>query len=295
LQLEPGATPAAQCRVTASEDATLRAFVVTHKQLVSDGTSYETYEASYRRYMDAIVACRHPTLPNLVAFPEGAGLVALLIGSRGEKARSASDSTAAFVNILKAYQQAREYFAEKYPSTAAARQTFLALHDVVWRTPIVFERICHVHDPYMNMPQLLFEGVTPSPLGAVVASMTHAADSGKQGCVGNENRGDRRERCDRDPCRQQHQPLASRGEQRGDGNEDAQRRAARQKPVAQRELQRDRHGRSHDVQQLGPNDAMKHGHADHCARLKTNQDGEDDEARHRAVTWDEMRTPRARR
>jgi Carbon-nitrogen hydrolase len=120
-----------------SDQGGVRAFVVGHHELVFDAESYASYEASYRRHLDAIAPCLSKERPNLIVFPEDAALGALLIGSRGSDSRAAGSSTEAFVQILTSYETPFQYYQAKFPAAGLRRQLVLALTDVVWRA---FER-----------------------------------------------------------------------------------------------------------------------------------------------------------
>jgi hypothetical protein len=132
----PAPAPAPSCLQHRDADAELRLFVVGHKHQVSDGESYASYAASYRRHMDGIAPCLSDALPNLVAFPEGTGLVALTIGSRGAEARAEASSTDAFVTVVQSYLPQAGYYADAFPGISLQRQVFLALSDVVWRATL---------------------------------------------------------------------------------------------------------------------------------------------------------------
>lgn len=132
-QDEPASTPA-ECRGFGFRDqGDVRVFVVGHRQTLEDATSYESFEASYRRHAQAIARCVSKRRPNLIVFPENAALGALLIGTRGAKARTESDSTVAFIRILESYETPFQYYQSKYPEAGLRRQLFLSLTDVVQR------------------------------------------------------------------------------------------------------------------------------------------------------------------
>lgn len=120
-----------------SDQGDVRVFVVGHKQTLADAESYATFEASYRRHVEAVEPCLSTERPNLVVFPENAALGALLVGARGEAARQSDTSIAAFVAALDAYPEVFEHYKAQYPEITLRRQLMLALTDVTWRA---FER-----------------------------------------------------------------------------------------------------------------------------------------------------------
>jgi predicted amidohydrolase len=128
--------PPPTCVHAAEPGADVRVFVVGHRHAVSDGTSYASYEASYRRHMRDVAPCLAPDRPNLVVFPEGAGLVALAIGKRGDAARKEKESIQAFLKIAEAYAGAGAYYERAFPGISFARKILLALSDVVWRASV---------------------------------------------------------------------------------------------------------------------------------------------------------------
>jgi hypothetical protein len=116
-----------------SDRGDVRAFVVGHKQSLDDLVSYESYERSFRRHVEAIAPCLSASRPNLVVFPENAALGALLIGSRAENARRQDKSIDAFTQVFVGYQQSVGWYAAKYPGLSINRWLLLALTDVGWR------------------------------------------------------------------------------------------------------------------------------------------------------------------
>lgn len=111
----------------------VRAFVVGHKQLVADAESYASFEASYRRHLEAIEPCLSADRPNLIVFPENAALGAFVLGSRAQQARAAKDSLSAFVEVLVAYPDQFAHYKAEYPTLTLRRHILLALTDVTWR------------------------------------------------------------------------------------------------------------------------------------------------------------------
>jgi len=120
-------------RLNLTDHGDVRVFVIGHKQLLADAESYQTFERSYRRHVEAIESCLSDSRPNLVVFPENAALGALLIGARGEGARAAESSTAAFIDVLGTYGDAFDHYKNENPSLTLRRQLLLALTDVTWR------------------------------------------------------------------------------------------------------------------------------------------------------------------
>jgi len=133
----PPAAPAAPaprpCTLAFEDRGAVRAFVVGHRFSVADAQDYASYEASYRRHMDAIAPCLSANRPNLVAFPEDAGLAAWFLGRRGADARGVATGELAFIAMYAAYMEQAEHYAARFPAISTPRALTLALADVAWR------------------------------------------------------------------------------------------------------------------------------------------------------------------
>ena len=70
----------------------------------------------------------------LVVFPEDAGLVNVLIGSRGATARRQTSALGAIPSLFEPYARQVAYYAQKYPGQNAVRLLFLALTDTLYRS-----------------------------------------------------------------------------------------------------------------------------------------------------------------
>lgn len=111
----------------------LRVFAMGHKQLLEHAESYKKYTESYMRDVRNISSCLAEDKPNLLVFPEDAGLIAAFIGERGKEARNADNSFSAFGALLSAYDKQVNYYINKYPSLPLGRYLTLALTHTVWK------------------------------------------------------------------------------------------------------------------------------------------------------------------
>ncbi|HZH75794.1 MAG TPA: hypothetical protein VEY88_07165 [Archangium sp.] len=121
------------CSLSFSDEGDARVFVVGHRFQLEDALSYESFEASYAEDMRAVAPCLSRTRPNLVLFPEDAGLIAWFGGPRALLARGASDVTSAFSAMYAGWAPAADAYRERFPGISAARGLTLALGDVAWR------------------------------------------------------------------------------------------------------------------------------------------------------------------
>jgi hypothetical protein len=133
---------------------TVRVFAVGYKQRLADAVSY----AAYRSKMLALVDAGHPQRSGLVQagvddvashlapadpeapplalvnFPEDAGLIAGLIGSRGAAARGQSTSTAAILALLDAYAPLIAYYTGVFGVGHPIGDLFVAATDTFYRS-----------------------------------------------------------------------------------------------------------------------------------------------------------------
>ncbi|MEW6271542.1 MAG: sialidase family protein [Thermodesulfobacteriota bacterium] len=132
----------------------VRVFLVGHKQRVADAQTVATFRAKILALVDARL--RTPDLVQagvddvashlapgdadapalaVVHFPEATGLVAGLIGSRGEAARDAGSSTEAFASLLGPYGDVIAHYGAVFPELQPQpiRALILALTDVLYR------------------------------------------------------------------------------------------------------------------------------------------------------------------
>ena len=70
----------------------------------------------------------------LVVFPEDAGLIAALIGTRGATARQQTSALGAIPSLFEPYADQVAYYSAKYPGQPALRILFLALTDTFYRS-----------------------------------------------------------------------------------------------------------------------------------------------------------------
>lgn len=121
------------CRLAFSDSGEVRVFVVGHRFTVEDAVTYEAFEASYAEDMRAVAPCLSPDRPNLVLFPEDAGLIAWFGGPRAMLARGAADTLTAFNAMYAGWAPAADAYRARFPGISAARGLTLALGDVAWR------------------------------------------------------------------------------------------------------------------------------------------------------------------
>jgi predicted amidohydrolase len=122
------------CSLSFRDEGDARVFVVGHRFQLEDAISYEAFEASYAEDMRAVAPCLSKTRPNLVVFPEDAGLIAWFGGPRALLARGASDVVTAFNAMYAGWAPAADAYRERFPGISAARGLTLALGDVAWRS-----------------------------------------------------------------------------------------------------------------------------------------------------------------
>ena len=122
------------CSLSFSDEGDARVFVVGHRFQLEDAISYESFEASYAEDLRAVAPCLSRTRPNLVVFPEDAGLIAWFGGPRALLARGASDVASAFSAMYAGWAPAADAYRERFPGISAARGLTLALGDVAWRS-----------------------------------------------------------------------------------------------------------------------------------------------------------------
>jgi predicted amidohydrolase len=122
------------CSLSFSDEGDARVFVVGHRFMLEDAISYESFEASYAEDMRAVAPCLSKTRPNLVVFPEDAGLIAWFGGPRAMLARGSSDVLTAFNAMYAGWAPAADAYRERFPGISAARGLTLALGDVAWRS-----------------------------------------------------------------------------------------------------------------------------------------------------------------
>ncbi|MCI0669759.1 MAG: hypothetical protein L0Y64_04815, partial [Myxococcaceae bacterium] len=121
------------CALTFRDEGDVRVFVVGHRFALEDAVTPEAFEASYAEDMRAVAPCLSSSRPNLVVFPEDAGLVAWFGGPRAMLARGASDVTGAFNAMYAGWAPAADAYRERFPGISAARALTLAGGDVAWR------------------------------------------------------------------------------------------------------------------------------------------------------------------
>ena len=132
----------------------VRMFAVGNKHRVQDAVTYADFRNKMAALMDAgfpnraayvqagvddVVSHLRPRDADaprkaLVVFPENAGLMNILIGSRGEVARRQTIALGAVPSLFEPYSEQLAYYAQKYPTQPAVRLLFLALTDTLYRS-----------------------------------------------------------------------------------------------------------------------------------------------------------------
>ncbi len=119
----------ARCELPFSGDGDVRVFAVVHRFTLDDAETYGSFRRSWRRHLGEIEPCLANDRPNLIVFPEDAGLLAWFLGTRGSDARQQTDSEVAFYNIYGQWSGAAQFYLDRDPSISAARALTLALGD----------------------------------------------------------------------------------------------------------------------------------------------------------------------
>ncbi len=126
--------PPPECPLSFEDTGQARVFTFGSKIRMDDAESYESYEAYFRGQVHEIADCMSDERPNLLLFPEDAGLHAGLIGSRGEGARGASNAEQAFLQLMLAYNDGPiGHIDALYDDLDTPRLIFLGLTDTLWR------------------------------------------------------------------------------------------------------------------------------------------------------------------
>ena len=132
----------------------VRMFAVGNKQRLDDAVTYADYHNKMAALMDrsfpnrdAYVqagvddvashirpADRRAPRNALVVFPEDVGLIAALIGTRGETSRKQTSTLGAIPSLFEPYTDQVAYYSNKYPGQPAVRALFLALTDTFYRS-----------------------------------------------------------------------------------------------------------------------------------------------------------------
>ena len=132
----------------------VRMFAVGNKHRIQDAVTYDDFRNKMAALMDAgfpnraayvqagvddVASHLRPTDPDaprkaLVVFPEDAGLVNVLIGSRGATARRQTSALGAIPSLFEPYSRQVAYYAQKYPGQPALRVLFMALTDTLYRS-----------------------------------------------------------------------------------------------------------------------------------------------------------------
>src|SRR5687768_17025574 len=131
----------------------VRMFAVGNKHRIQDAVTYDDFRNKMAALMDAgfpnraayvqtgvddVASHLRPADPGaprkaLVVFPEDAGLVNVLIGSRGATARRQTSALGAIPSLFEPYSKQVAYYAQKYPGQPALRVLFMALTDTLYR------------------------------------------------------------------------------------------------------------------------------------------------------------------
>ena len=132
----------------------MRVFAVGNKHRIADGVSYQAYRDKMSALMDRSFPGRgsfvqadvddvashirpaDPRAPKraLAVFPEDVGLIAALIGSRGEVARMQTSADFAIISLFSTYGPQTGYYGTKFPGALGVRSLILALTDTLYRS-----------------------------------------------------------------------------------------------------------------------------------------------------------------
>lgn len=129
----PNQPAPAECPLTFTDKGNVRVIAIGHRVTLADASSYAAFEASWRRHLPDIQACLSTTRPNLLLFPEDAGLVAWFIGREALAARGAGDTGTAFNLLYGGAWRASDAYRKKYPGISSARALTLSLADRAFR------------------------------------------------------------------------------------------------------------------------------------------------------------------
>lgn len=114
-----------------------RLIAYDYKQRLEDTETYDLYVQNLRDQIGAAQAHFTSEPPTLAFLPEDAGLMAWLVGPRGEPGRQAAMSGGGSVGAIAAlgvgYQSQIGYYETKCPGIPPARALILALTDTAWR------------------------------------------------------------------------------------------------------------------------------------------------------------------
>ena len=121
------------CGLSFTDTGNVRVFVVGHAFTLDDAASLEHFDASFREDVVRIAPCLSATRPNLLLFPEDAGLIAWFTGRRAMLARGAGDTELAFNAMYSGWFRAADEYRLRFPGISAARSLTLALGDPAWR------------------------------------------------------------------------------------------------------------------------------------------------------------------
>jgi len=129
----PLARPPDSCGLAFSNQGHVRVFVVGHFQHMADNATYRDFDRAYRRHLERLGPCFSRDRPNLVVFPEDAGLGALLLGKRNIPARAVPNSTVAFLLGAVGHAPGMAFYQDVFPGISLARSLLLSASDPVWR------------------------------------------------------------------------------------------------------------------------------------------------------------------
>ena len=116
-----------------------RLIAYDYKQRVADTATYVTYGANLEQQIRAAEAQFVVDPPTLAFLPEDTGLMAWLVGPRGQSARQAAgsgqpnSSVVAIASLGASYGPQVSYYQGKCPGITAPRALVLALTDTAWR------------------------------------------------------------------------------------------------------------------------------------------------------------------
>lgn len=127
----------AGCDVAFSDVGDVRVLAMGKMLRLDEAESIESYrEAMHRFFKVHAAGCVTESRPTIVVWPEDAGLHAVLAGSRGARARGASNGLGAFLELAAPLEVPANYYVERFDLDFVSRFAQLALlatSDVAWR------------------------------------------------------------------------------------------------------------------------------------------------------------------
>ena len=151
------------CDVALSDSGDVRVLAMGKMLRLDEATSIEAYrDAMHRFFRVHAAACVSTERPTIVVWPEDLGLHAVLAGSRGTRARAASNGFGAFLELAGPLEVPVDWYAQRFELDMVsqfARLALLATSDLGWRAVgHTFAEMAHRYGVTMvvttNLPDL---------------------------------------------------------------------------------------------------------------------------------------------